>query len=214
MHEVLIKACSDDSFLINIAKDNGVDYKVLQLMPTYDGNIGGTVLCEFNTSANTMEDVISSINSYSSDSIGSVAYYEVDKKTEDEYFLMLRMSYYIGFELFLRSGCLFNGCRCNNKCITLDILTCGNNSLYDFINTLKERNYTVEIMKKRNFGMNGSLTNRQKCVLKKAYDLGYFDIPKRISLKELSGEIGVSPSSTDEIIKRAQKKIISGYLMR
>jgi len=214
MHEVLIKACSDNSFLIDVAKDNGVDYKVLQLMPTFNGRIGGTMLCEFNTCSESLEQIIDYINNYSSESMGTVEHLEIDRKSEEEYYLMLKMGYYFGCELFLRSGCLFNGCCCSKNCLMVDLFTCGNDSLYSFIRTLKNRNYKVDIVKKRNFDLGGNLTIRQKCVLKKAYDLGYFDIPKKVSLKELSNEIGVSPSSTDEIIKRAQKKIISTYLLK
>ncbi|MBN1785849.1 MAG: helix-turn-helix domain-containing protein [Candidatus Methanofastidiosa archaeon] len=214
MYEVLIKACNKESFLLNVAKDSCVDYKVLQLMPTYNGSIGGTMLCEFNTSVDKVDDVISSINNYSSDLVGSIDYIEIEKKSEEEFYLLLKLGYYFGSEVFLRSGCLFNGCRCDQNCLMLNIFTCGNGSLYEFIKSLKEHNYKVDIVKKRNFDLNGNLTNRQKNVLKKAYDYGYFDIPKRISLKELSNEIGISPSSTDEIIKRAQKKITSTYLVR
>jgi len=214
MYEVLIKACNEHSFLVNIARDNDLSYKVLQFMPTYDTTAGGSMLLEFNNDECKMKQVMSYLKKCDRENMCIIDEVDMEKRSEEDYFLMIKLNYYLGSEVFLKSGCLFNGCFCDGKCVLVDILTCGNGSLYDFITILKDYDYNVEIIKKRGYDLDGNLTHRQKGVMHKAYDLGYFDIPKRISLKELSSEIGISPSSTDEIIKRAQKKIVSSYLLR
>ena len=52
------------------------------------------------------------------------------------------------------------------------------------------------------------LTKRQAIVLKKANDLGYFDIPRKLTMKQFSIELGISPASTHRILKRIERKAI------
>ena len=58
----------------------------------------------------------------------------------------------------------------------------------------------------------GGLTARQQAVIEAACRGGYFDIPKRINQKQLAESFGVSVSTLCEILQRAEKKVISGYL--
>ncbi|MCL4420199.1 MAG: helix-turn-helix domain-containing protein [Candidatus Thermoplasmatota archaeon] len=52
------------------------------------------------------------------------------------------------------------------------------------------------------------LTKKQATVLKKANDLGYFDIPRKLTMKQFSIELGISPASTHRILKRIERKAI------
>lgn len=52
------------------------------------------------------------------------------------------------------------------------------------------------------------LTDRQYEALRTAYERGYFDIPRRTSLKELAIELDISPSSLSERLRRAQTQLI------
>lgn len=56
-----------------------------------------------------------------------------------------------------------------------------------------------------------SLTSRQERVLKSALELGYYDYPKRVTTEELSRSLDIAPSTVAEILRRAEKRIISGY---
>jgi len=52
------------------------------------------------------------------------------------------------------------------------------------------------------------LTAKQKTVLNKAFELGLYDIPRRLSIKQLSKELGISAASTHRILKRIERKAI------
>ncbi|WP_247000762.1 helix-turn-helix domain-containing protein [Halosolutus gelatinilyticus] len=52
------------------------------------------------------------------------------------------------------------------------------------------------------------LTDRQDEALRTAYELGYFDIPRRTTLREVASELGVSASSVSERLRRAQTQLI------
>lgn len=52
------------------------------------------------------------------------------------------------------------------------------------------------------------LTDRQREALRTAYDMGYFDIPRRTSLEELASKLDISASSVSERLRRAQTQLI------
>ncbi|MEM0074726.1 MAG: helix-turn-helix domain-containing protein [Conexivisphaerales archaeon] len=55
------------------------------------------------------------------------------------------------------------------------------------------------------------ITSRQEEILRIALDLGYFESPRRINLRSLSGRLGIAPGTLSEIIRRAQKNILTNY---
>jgi hypothetical protein len=52
------------------------------------------------------------------------------------------------------------------------------------------------------------LTDRQHEALRIAYELGYFDIPRRASLDDIAAELDISASSVSERLRRAQTQLI------
>jgi predicted DNA binding protein len=55
------------------------------------------------------------------------------------------------------------------------------------------------------------MTARQQNVLKSAFELGYYDFPKRISTEKLAEKIGIKAGTVSEILRRAEKNVISRY---
>lgn len=55
------------------------------------------------------------------------------------------------------------------------------------------------------------VTSRQEEIARVALDLGYFEFPKRIRLEELAEKLGLSPGTLSEILRRAEKHILSKY---
>jgi len=56
------------------------------------------------------------------------------------------------------------------------------------------------------------LTTRQLGILKSAMEMGFYDFPRRISLTELAGRIGIKPSTLSEILRAAEKSILGSFL--
>ena len=56
------------------------------------------------------------------------------------------------------------------------------------------------------------LTKEQERVLRLAFDLGYFDVPKRVNLEKLARRLEVSKATLDVMLRRAQRKILATQL--
>jgi predicted DNA binding protein len=55
------------------------------------------------------------------------------------------------------------------------------------------------------------LTDRQLRIVEVAYKRGYYDYPKRISIRELARIFSVSTATVSEILRRGQRKIIKEH---
>ncbi|MCI2414987.1 MAG: helix-turn-helix domain-containing protein [Candidatus Aramenus sp.] len=56
------------------------------------------------------------------------------------------------------------------------------------------------------------LTARQEQILKIAFEAGFFDYPRKIKIQELAEKLNMSVSNLSEILRRAEKNVISNYL--
>jgi predicted DNA binding protein len=57
-----------------------------------------------------------------------------------------------------------------------------------------------------------ALTPVQRETMTTAFELGYFDIPRTVSMQELSEELGVTPNAVSERVRRAEAKLLGELL--
>lgn len=88
------------------------------------------------------------------------------------------------------------------------------NELGSLINRLEESGVGYEIKSIERVGHEPGLTNRQEEVLRTAYELGFYNVPRDVSLRDLSRLFGVSTRALSEILRRAEKKAIHQALNR
>lgn len=88
------------------------------------------------------------------------------------------------------------------------------NTASGFLSRLEEDGVKFELVKKRNLSKRGDITARQEFVVKTALDLGFFDYPKKVNLEGLSKRLNVSYVTLAEILRRAEKHIISSYFKK
>ena len=60
--------------------------------------------------------------------------------------------------------------------------------------------------------LNPLLTSQQEELLNHALDQGFFEIPRKITLKEFAMKEGISASALSEKLRRTIKKLIKKYL--
>lgn len=79
---------------------------------------------------------------------------------------------------------------------------------------LKKKSVEAELVKLTKIDDKESLTERQEKITQVAFERGYFDYPKRISLRELARMFDVSPSTLSEILRKGQRKIVLDYFRK
>lgn len=87
-------------------------------------------------------------------------------------------------------------------------------SFSGLLRALERQGVDYEVKEKRNLEDSDLLTSRQEQILSIAFEMGYFDFPKRAGLKEVAGQTGIKTSTLAEIVRRGQKKILGEYLAR
>lgn len=92
------------------------------------------------------------------------------------------------------------------------LLVPGLRALKDIIRSLADAGLKPVVLRRAEHIEPGELTPRQLEVLLFAYKKGYFDTPRKISLTEMAGIMGIRATSLRDIIRRALKKVVRKYL--
>ncbi|AAK40773.1 bacterio-opsin activator [Saccharolobus solfataricus] len=87
----------------------------------------------------------------------------------------------------------------------------GYTELRELLNSLIDITKEVRVLKVVKAEKKDAITARQEQILRIALEAGFFDYPRRIGLKDLAKKLNISPSSLSEIIRRAEKNVITAY---
>lgn len=71
--------------------------------------------------------------------------------------------------------------------------------------------YTVEEVK-YHLDTDQLLTDRQRTLVERAFELGYYDTPRECTLTELAEDVGLAKSTCSETLHRAEGKIIAEFV--
>lgn len=91
------------------------------------------------------------------------------------------------------------------------VLIGGEDTLKKISDRMTSKGVNYEIIGISNLSSASDLTARQEQIAKIALELGYFEFPKRIGIEELSKRLGISSGNLSEILRRAEKNILSKY---
>ena len=91
------------------------------------------------------------------------------------------------------------------------LLISGEDTLKSLTDRLSAKDVNYEITQVSQLYANNDLTARQEQIAKIALELGYFEFPKKIGIEELSKRLGISAGTLSEILRRAEKNILSKY---
>ncbi len=107
--------------------------------------------------------------------------------------------------------CLFHSNARPNGTTEWTIAFTGREALTDLLERLKEDKVDVKILRLNTVADVETLTSRQRSIVEIALEEGYFDYPRSITLRSLAKKVGVSSSTVSEVLRRAEKKILSTY---
>ncbi|MEM3831985.1 MAG: helix-turn-helix domain-containing protein [Thermoprotei archaeon] len=105
----------------------------------------------------------------------------------------------------------------NEYAITYRIVVPSFTVLKSMLKSLNDLNLKPKVLNKKEVTISDEtnrLTPRQLQALILAYKRGYFDVDRQITLTEISKLMNISPSSAQEILRRALKKVVEKYLSK
>ena len=93
-----------------------------------------------------------------------------------------------------------------------NLITGGEGSLKELVERLVAEGCEVDIRRSRRPDMHRPLTDRQEEIIRMAMKAGYYDQPKRVTIKDLAKVAGIAPSTFQEILQRAEHKVMVSSL--
>lgn len=81
-----------------------------------------------------------------------------------------------------------------------------------FLEELEEKGINFHIKSIGYYHRSPILTDLQKETLKKVYESGYFEIPRKNSLTEIARELEISPSALSETLRRINRRLAENFL--
>jgi predicted DNA binding protein len=87
----------------------------------------------------------------------------------------------------------------------------GDDTLKKVTDRLDSHHIGFEILEIAHLNQVKDITTRQEQIVKMALEMGYFEFPKKIRLEELSERFGISAGTLSEILRRAEKNILTHY---
>jgi predicted DNA binding protein len=114
----------------------------------------------------------------------------------------------------IRSDCYLEEATISPQETEWTILTPNEDTLSDLISNLEKIGSDVRLVSKHETDSGTLLTRRQEAVLRKAFELGYYDYPSRINARELSNTLKITPSTLSEILRRSEHKLVNFYLKK
>jgi len=93
--------------------------------------------------------------------------------------------------------------------VKLEVLASGRSALKPLIDRFRSTGAKVSVLKLSSNIEDEKLTSRQEQVVRKALEMGYYDYPRKIRQKELASACGVASSTLAEVLRRAERNIIT-----
>lgn len=91
------------------------------------------------------------------------------------------------------------------------VMTDRRPAVEELVKELKEKRIDVELLSIHTAEARGMLTDRQQEVISLAYNLGYFEFPKKINLTHLAKKLGIAKSTLSEILRTGEAKVLHAY---
>lgn len=95
--------------------------------------------------------------------------------------------------------------------VQFKVLAGNDGSIPELIGTLKAAGMLLDIKKLKRYDEVFLTTKRQREMVKKALEKGYYDYPCRVNAKQLAEEFHISESTMRETLRRAHRNILMEY---
>ena len=119
---------------------------------------------------------------------------------------------WIAFRTILKSDCHLRGARTiPHGRAEWNLMVKDERSLSKLMSRLKMADCQVKIINEITIKNPFALTQRQDTVTKAALEKGYYDLPGRVTGKELAERLNICPSTLSEALQRCERRLVDFY---
>jgi len=200
--EVVLRIRMPDNWVRDVSKKFPLPIKFIDCMP--HGDEGGRGLIEIDSTGTEINKIIEEIKNHPDVCSIDITHFKdgsILGSVVTEKCVACRML--TGSDCFLTSAQSVGDGR-----VEWQLITGGEGSLAHLIKELEEYGCDIELKRTKNLTRNLMITKRQEEILHMAFELGYYDKPKKVTIKGIAERFGISSSTLAEILQRGERKII------
>ncbi len=109
------------------------------------------------------------------------------------------------------SGCFLISATAKGENLHWTVLASKSEQIKSLVERMRANKMDARLLSIKDVSSKEELTKRQEEILRIAFEKGYFDYPKRTSIRELAKTFGISISTLSEILRSGQKKVMTSY---
>lgn len=206
--EVVLKIKMPDNWVKDITKKFPTQIKFLECMPY--GDSGGRGLIEMEDKEEGMNKIIEEIKKHP-----DVCRVDISPLKNGGVLGSIVTNKCIACRTLTGSDCfLTSAMSLGDGRVEWKLISGAEGSLVELIERLKAYGCDVELKSTTHLTKKTMLTSRQEEIVRAAFEKGYYNYPKKITLKELAKTFDISASTLNEILQRGEKKIMRWYFNR
>ena len=205
MMEAVLEITMLKTWLKEVSKETKAEIKLLECIP--DKDLGGRLLFEIETQPENIDDILNKINAFQ-----QICNVEISPYKKGGYLGSIVTNNCITCQALTGSNCFLTyAASLSSGKLEWHLIVGEEKSLSKLIKFLETKGCSVELKSKTYLSKKNILTSKQEKIIKIAFEKGYYDYPKGITLRELSKILKISFSTLNEILRRGEKKIIRDY---
>lgn len=206
MMEVVLRIKIPQSWIDRISSKYDTPIKFLDCMPF--GESGGRGLIEINATDTEIQNIIEDLKKHE-----DVCKVELSPSPDGGVLGSVVTKKCAACQALTGSDCFLTSAESKkNGQVEWKLITGEKGSLLDLIHKLESLGCEVELKKSTHLTKRAQLTKRQEEIIRIAFEKGYFDVPKRITIIKLAKLFKISSSTLAEILQRGEKKILMQFL--
>jgi predicted DNA binding protein len=208
MKEVILKITMPDNWVKDVTAKYPNHIKFRECMPY--GELGGRGLIEIGDSLGMTDDIIKEIEKHT-----EVCKIDISPLSNGGVLGSVITNKCVACRALTVSDCFMKSASSlGDGSVEWKLITGGKGSLAHLIENLVINGCKVELKSVVNFSKANILTKRQEDIIQVAFQKGYYDCPKKTTIKQLTEIFGISQSTLGEILQKGERKIIFDHFSR
>jgi predicted DNA binding protein len=206
--EVILRITMPDSWISKVSEETAANIKLVECIP--DKNLGGRLLFEIEAEPENISEILKKIHTYK-----QICKFDLSPYKQGGYLGSIITNNCITCQALTQSNCFLSHARnLRDTKVEWHLIMGDEKSLGKLVEVLETNGCLVELKSKTQLSKKNILTSKQEELIKFALEKGYFDYPKKITLRKLSNILKISFSTLNEILHRGEKKIIKSYFLK